>query len=235
MKKLLLALGALGLAAQAQAATNLITNGDFEAGNTDFTSDYSYVPSALTNGSSLYTEGTYTVGTDANLYHNLWVSRTDHTSGAGNYLIVNGSTSNVGDKDVWKSDSIALAPGIYDFSAYFTDICCTAASGVVDSPAVLTFLTNNGVQTVGLGTSTVGTTGMWLQGSATLTVLANTTAQVSLRNASSVSSGNDFGIDDISLVKVGGVPEAATWAMMVVGFGTVGAATRRRRTSLTFS
>ena len=33
----------------------------------------------------------------------------------------------------------------------------------------------------------------------------------------------------------GGVPEPATWAMMIAGFGLAGAATRRRRMTLSFS
>jgi hypothetical protein len=33
----------------------------------------------------------------------------------------------------------------------------------------------------------------------------------------------------------GGVPEAATWAMMLGGFGAVGAAMRRRRPHVTFA
>lgn len=40
------------------------------------------------------------------------------------------------------------------------------------------------------------------------------------------SSRNAFEIDDIS---VNGVPEPATWAMMLLGFGAVGVAVRRRR------
>lgn len=52
------------------------------------------------------------------------------------------------------------------------------------------------------------------------------------------SDANDFGaddglaIDDFSLTPVfatGAVPEPATWAMMIAGFGAVGAAMRRRR------
>ncbi len=39
-------------------------------------------------------------------------------------------------------------------------------------------------------------------------------------------------IDDVTLSPV---PEAATWAMMLVGFGVVGHAMRRRRTSVSFA
>jgi len=39
----------------------------------------------------------------------------------------------------------------------------------------------------------------------------------------------------VSLVSTDPVPEAATWSMMVLGFGCAGAAMRRHRTSLRFS
>ncbi len=44
-------------------------------------------------------------------------------------------------------------------------------------------------------------------------------------------AGFDVGIDKVSLESVtpGGVPEPATWAMMLVGFGLIGAAMRRRQ------
>lgn len=39
-------------------------------------------------------------------------------------------------------------------------------------------------------------------------------------------------IDDLGLSQFGIVPEPASWAMMIAGFGLAGAATRRRRASL---
>lgn len=57
-------------------ATELVTNGGFEAGNTGFTSAYTYLPN--TNlftgpGTSLWPEGLYTVAADAHNYHsNFW-------------------------------------------------------------------------------------------------------------------------------------------------------------------
>lgn len=45
-----------------------------------------------------------------------------------------------------------------------------------------------------------------------------------------ISGSDTFGVDEIRLdTPTGGVPEAATWAMMVAGFGLVGTAARRRR------
>ncbi len=47
------------------------------------------------------------------------------------------------------------------------------------------------------------------------------------------SSGNSFEFD--SLAGSVGVPEPATWAMMILGFGAVGAVIRRRRASLSLA
>ncbi|OPY93232.1 MAG: hypothetical protein A4E73_00327 [Syntrophaceae bacterium PtaU1.Bin231] len=68
---------------------NLIKNGDFEAGNQDFETDYIYVAENPTVKNEMYTPKTYSVGTDPNLYHDAWATFGDHSSGAGNMLIVN--------------------------------------------------------------------------------------------------------------------------------------------------
>ena len=46
--------------------------------------------------------------------------------------------------------------------------------------------------------------------------------------------GTVFKLSDTGfVVSVGGVPEPASWAMMIAGFGLVGAAARRRRQTVT--
>jgi|GEM_PF-1528219 len=67
---------------------NLITNGDFEDGNTGFTSDFTYVP--IVNQSSMYPPAIYSINIDPNLGHGSWTSFGDHTTGDGNMMIVNG-------------------------------------------------------------------------------------------------------------------------------------------------
>jgi len=48
------------------------------------------------------------------------------------------------------------------------------------------------------------------------------------------STGNSFEFDSIAgTLRGGAVPEPATWAMMILGFGVMGGALRRRRTLLT--
>ena len=44
-----------------------------------------------------------------------------------------------------------------------------------------------------------------------------------------ITGNNDFAVDTINF-NVSGVPEPSTWAMMLLGFGAIGFATRRRRT-----
>src|SRR5437868_13761019 len=89
----------------------LVVNGDFENGNTSFTSAYSYTP----NNS---TEGQYWVATAAQVpsWNGAMWSAGDHTSGTGNFLLVNGSPST--GTDVW-CQTLTVTPNTdYIFSAW---------------------------------------------------------------------------------------------------------------------
>ncbi|HEY8399634.1 MAG TPA: hypothetical protein VIK89_00155, partial [Cytophagaceae bacterium] len=66
--------------------SSLVRNGDFSNGNTQFISGYSY----CNTSNCLYPEGYYAIGQNANFYHNAFVGR-DHTTGNGNFMIVNGA------------------------------------------------------------------------------------------------------------------------------------------------
>ncbi len=70
-----------------QAYGAIIINGDFEAGNSGFTSQYTYAPGSNT------TEGEYTVRADPQNWNGAFAATPDHTSGSGNMLVVNGATS----------------------------------------------------------------------------------------------------------------------------------------------
>ena len=54
-----------------------------------------------------------------------------------------------------------------------------------------------------------------------------TTSTVTFTN-SSFADGTDVALDNV-IVSVAGVPEAETWAMLIAGFGVIGATQRRRR------
>ena len=50
-----------------------------------------------------------------------------------------------------------------------------------------------------------------------------------------ISSGNSFEFDNLAGTIQAGVPEPATWGLMIMGFGGIGAMIRRRRTVATFA
>ena len=243
-KQLFVLAAAATLAGQALAGPNLVSNGDFEAGNTGFTSDYGYV---VNQGYyALWGEGTYTVGENANQYHGLWADVTNHTVGGSKYMIVNGDADT--GKTVWQSNALTLAAGTYSFSAYVTDICCNSFFNGGNALPDLTFTANTDNHVplsfvLGSAAVQVDAPGTWYQLTTTFTLDGSTSGFISLKNAQGALSGNDFGLDDISLMHqsnntsvIGGVPEPTSWAMMVGGFGLVGGALRRRqRTAMRFA
>jgi len=52
---------------------------------------------------------------------------------------------------------------------------------------------------------------------------------------SGVNGGSSTGFGNITTTTVGAVPEPSTWAMMIIGFGALGLAMRRRRVRTTVS
>jgi hypothetical protein len=211
------AVSSFAMASAAQAA-NLVANGDFEGGNTGFGSDYTYV----SGPGSAIPPAVYALDTSPANVHPSWANFGDHTTGSGLMMIVNGSL-NTGDT-VWSQGGLTVAANTtYYFSTW-------VASSYPDSPAMLDF-SINGVKIGGTFTAG-GAPGQWGQFFAAWDSGANTTANISLVNQNGAYGGNDFALDDISF-GVGhpgdGVPEPATWAMMLVGFAGMGATLRTRR------
>jgi hypothetical protein len=189
-----------------------IVNGDFEAGHTGFSSDYTYVSPGLTNG--LWPEGTYTVDTNPVNNHSLWASFGDHTTGTGQMLIANGATT--AGLNVWlgMNNPAVLTPGTYMFSAW-------VASVYPANPAVLDFKVN-GTPIGSFAAST--TTGLWQQFTGTFSTGGGGSTFASI-DVNIQANGNDFALDDIHLQQVpdGGV------TLMLLGGALVGVETLRRR------
>lgn len=164
----------------ADFSNNLISNGDFESGNVDFTSDYIYSPG------DLWPEGVYDVITNPQSSHSNFAPCADHTSGAGNMMVVNGAgTPN---QNVW-CQTVTVNPNTqYVFSAWLTSV-------VSASPALLQFSING----TPIG-SIFGPTSQVCNWSNFFTLWnsgGNGSATICIVNMNTALSGNDFAIDDI--------------------------------------
>jgi hypothetical protein len=216
--------------ANAYADPNLVANGDFEAGNTQFSSAYSYSPGG--NG----TEGQYTVRSNPYPWNRAFVSIGDHTSGTGLMMVANGSPTS--GAVVWQSQSISiLASTTYFFEAFVNNVCCSNFSYGAGSESILEFsLSFNGGGPISLGTKTtkLALAGTWEGLSTNYSSLGAGNVVLSLINRNTNAGGNDFAVDDIyfgtnSTVNVGLVPEPETYAMMLAGLGLIGSIARRRK------
>jgi gliding motility-associated-like protein len=163
---------------------NLIVNGNFNAGNTGFTSAYNFA-------SNNTTEGQYFVGSSPQAWNAALSNCGDHTNGTGSMLLVNGSpTPNV---VVWQQ-SIAVQPNTnYEFSTWLQALW-------PPNPAQLQFAIN-GIQIGNIFNAQLPTC-TWLRFNTVWNSGANTTAVISIQNKNTAIQGNDFALDDLSFAPV---------------------------------
>ncbi len=164
--------------------SNLISNGNFNAGNTGFTSQYFYTANNTT-------EGEYYVGTNPSAWYFAHFPCTDHTTGTGNMLLVNGSpTPNA---EVWKTTVPVTANTNYSFSTWICSIS-------IPNPAQLAF-SINGTPLGNLITASQPPCN-WVQFYTTWNSGSATSATISLINKNIILFGNDFALDDIVFAPV---------------------------------
>lgn len=201
------------LSATAVNAAELVTNGDFSAGNTGFTSTYSYQAYSAA-------AGTYYIGGNANSLCGCWANLGDHTTGTGKYMILDGAQSGL---DFFNESFAIVAGATYTLSFWAAQLGGGPA-------ATITASFNNAL--LGTGLTPSGTS--WEQYSFTFNSGFNglvSSATIGLGDAAMGTQYNDFAIDDISFTgaaPLGGVPEPATWALLIGGFTMTGLAMRRR-------
>lgn len=172
---------------------NLIINGDFESGNTGFTSSYTFTNPTNTG------EAQYNVIPNPSTYNGGFSACPDHTSGSGNMLVVNGSS--VVGSNVWCQD-VAVQPNTdYLFSAWLTSVHPS-------NPAELEF-NINGIP-FGSGLNATSTTCDWQEFFATWNSGISTTATICITNLNTNVMGNDFALDDISFSPVCEQTESVT-------------------------
>jgi hypothetical protein len=234
LRKLGLALAAMATlftASAANAAGNLIVNGDFSAGNTGFTSDYTYVaPTA----NAMYPEGLYTIWNNPVDVHNLWVD----DAAAPTMLIENGYTgSDTANHAVWRQDGLAGVAGeTYLFSASIMNVCCNASfGGNLNAPSEILFqVSGNGADWTTIldyitspgAVAPEPDDGILVNVNASFVNGFGGAFDIRAIDGLNAASGNDFGITNLSL---SAVPEPATWAMMLLGFATIGFGLRNAR------
>lgn len=224
MRSLFIAAALLASTA-AVAAPNLVPNGDFEAGNSGFTTEYTL------NTVTGVPEGVYDVRTSPFPYHPSWLDFGDHTTGSGLFMIANGEE--MLNSIVWQSAApIAITTNTnYFFEAFLSNVCCNPTFSGPNSDPILNFfvsLDGGAEQLLGTRTIPAGQAGIWFGLSTSFDSGAATSAVLTLRNANNAASGNDFGLDDVTLSEQSVVTPAPA-AIALFGFGLVGLSLARRR------
>ena len=180
--------GTYTVTGSALSGINLVTNGDFESGNTGFVSGYVLAAQTTTG---LVPEGTFDVLTFPSLRHPNFCSLCgDHTSGSGLQMAINGSL--IAGINIWKQTLVNVVPNTdYQFTYWLQ----TIVIGNDPAPSQLQFYVN------GIPAGPIKyadpTTGVWTQFTYNWNSGASTVANLSLVNQNTVAGGNDFALDDI--------------------------------------
>jgi hypothetical protein len=213
------------------AVTGAHTAGTSSTSGNSFTTQYDYrTGTASTGPNSMYDEGTWTIAANPFAVHNLWVNLGGSTN---NMMILNGDTT-VPATD-WLSNSFAVSAGTYAYSFDLMNVCCNA-NGPTNTPSTLRFeFTDNNGATFNFPSGPVvslATPGVFFTQTGSFNLASGGNLRIGLFDTNGVASGNDFAIDNISVTAV---PEPMTWALMILGFGGVGAVVRRRRSAAAFA
>lgn len=166
---------------------NQIVNGNFESGNSGFTTQY--IPGGGGAWGLLSNPGTYAITSSPNLVHNNFNNCTDHTPNPGTQqLVVNGaSTPNT---DVW-CQTVPVQPNTtYQFGTWVTSV----ENG--QPVAQLQFSINNTPLGSVFSPSMNGCN--WSQFTQTWASGAMTSAEICIVNQNVAGGGNDFALDDIT-------------------------------------
>lgn len=171
-------------------AASILVNGDFELGNTGFTSEFTFT-------TNITPASTYVITEDPSLNHSSATSYGDHTSGSGLMMAVNGSTTP--DDVVWEQTVAVDTNSAYEFSVFTSSWF---------SPGGLQLSINN--VAVGSVFSTSSINGVWEQTLRSWSSGSAITATLQLINTASAFTGNDFALDDLTFVKTTVIPIPAT-------------------------
>ncbi|MEM6312749.1 MAG: hypothetical protein AAF743_01605 [Planctomycetota bacterium] len=194
-QKMLIAVGAAALALVATSQGNLVVNGDFEAGNTGFLTDFTLMPG------NIVPADTYDVVTDPSSVHPSADSYGDKTTGSGFMMAVNGTDGSV-PALVW-GQTVSVDPdATYELdlwtSTWFSRGELTVTINGVDQGDTFFTPVDRAVWEL--------TERVWASG-------GDTSATIEIFNTSMIAFGNDFAIDDISFTLV---PEPAVTSLLAM-------------------
>ena len=176
------------LVARYLSEENIIVNGDFEDGDSDFTTDYEIGTTSCYGAGFLDCEGTYGVLDNPNLGHTAFSPCSDQ-SGGGNMMVVNGAASL---QEIWCQEVCVEEGAEYDFSAWATSVNPS-------SPAQLQFSIEGNL--IGSLFSLSGDLCDWEQFEAQWTSETTDVIEICVTNQNTASGGNDFAIDNIRFFK----------------------------------
>ncbi|NOT36207.1 MAG: T9SS type B sorting domain-containing protein [Saprospiraceae bacterium] len=168
------------LSAEVIGTTNLILNGNFEAGFSGFSTEYVF--RTLGQG---FGPDNVAIATNPQAYNSGFQNCGDHTSGSGNMWLVDGSTA--AGKKVW-CQTVPTVPGkMYQFELYSMLV-------FPNSPSIIG-ITVNGAS---IGGGQVGALCDWTLMTACFTA-TSASSTICISELTGVGFGNDFALDDLAL------------------------------------
>ncbi len=166
---------------------NLVTNGDFESGNTGFTTGYTY--------GDVSGPGAYWIGTNASQAPGAnadWYNGGDHTTGTGNMLVVNGANSAT--TPVWE-EVVPVTPNTtYTFSYWGAEVDHDSNS----LPHLQLKINGSSVGSNNFPANSPDNGGSWTSFAFTWNSGSSSRADLALFDLNTDTPWNDFALDDIS-------------------------------------
>ena len=166
---------------------NLLVNGDFEAGNTGFTSEYKFARLDTGIGS-----GTYDIVQKPSESHFLGASFGDHTTGTGLMFAANGHTDT--NAVIWSQVVSVEKDTAYEFSGWVT-VWGTYKGNLDDNPSRLR-LSINGIPILS-GFQLSNPSGWWQRIETVWNSETSSSATIELRDEIAIQSGNSITLDDL--------------------------------------
>lgn len=186
-------------------AQNLITNGDFESGNTGFQTNYSYKTPYSNGNPNGITAGRFTID-NTSTGHGIgtlgWPANLYGYGGSGKYMLVNGlGTSEAPGKYVWKQQVNVTSQTTYTFSCQVRNLSRSLPPIINANPSVIRIKINgsNSGSDVTLDVNNHDwqeITRTWNSGNN----LGQITIEIYDVYSDDPDHGDDFGLDDISFV-----------------------------------